>query len=296
MSSEPKSLKPAAPKRQRAPVDVFKFRDYRAFLAAFYAAKKGSGLSYRGFARSAGLGAPNYLKLVIDGQRNLSPEMAERFAKACHLNEESSRYFQVLVAFNQASTDEERNGLHAQLSKFARFRAAQRLDLAQKEYHSAWYLPALRELVACPEFQEDPAWIARTLRPSITESQAAQALDVLLHLQLLERNEAGRLQQATRAVTTGEQPSGLYLRNYHAEMMHSAIRSLQDIPASERHVTALTLSVSPETLDVVRRRILAFRQELIALCDADPKPAQVVQLNLQLFPLTHAVSPSPSDE
>jgi uncharacterized protein (TIGR02147 family) len=59
-------------KRQRAPVDVFRYRDYREFLGAFYAQKKQSGLSYRGFARAAGLGAPNYLKLVIEGKRNLS--------------------------------------------------------------------------------------------------------------------------------------------------------------------------------------------------------------------------------
>ena len=63
-------------------VDVFRYRDYRQYLRDVYGARKQSeyGFSYRAFARKAGLSAPNYLKLVADGQRKLTPEMATRFA------------------------------------------------------------------------------------------------------------------------------------------------------------------------------------------------------------------------
>lgn len=273
-------------KRQRAPIDVFRYRDYRDFLSAFYAHKKQSGLSYRGFSRAAGIGAPNYLKLVIEGKRNLSPQMAERFARACRLNTEATEYFKNLVAFSQAKRDDERNELHERLSKFARFRSSQRLDLAQKEYHASWYIPAIRELVACPGFREDTAWIAATLMPSITERQAAQALDVLLQLGLLERDGSGRLAQVSRAVSTGPQPSGRYLRNYHAQMMDRAVQAMHDMGPDERYVSALTLSASPATVREVRRRVTEFRSELAALCDADPAPGRILQLNLQLFPLS----------
>jgi uncharacterized protein (TIGR02147 family) len=277
------------PRRSRAPVDVFRYRDYREFLAAFYAHGKASGLSYRGFARSAGLGAPNYLKLVIEGKRNLSEEMAGRFAGACRLNEESTEYFKLLVAFSHATEDAERNALHERLGRFARFRSAQPLELAQKDYHSSWYIPALRELVTCPGFVEDPAWIAAQLEPNISEREAAHALDVLHRLDLLERDESGKLVQATRAVTTGQQASGLHIRNYHAELMQRAVHAMHHLSAEERYISALTLSASAATFDEVRRRVLAFRQELIALCDADPAPARVLQLNLQLFPLSRAI-------
>src|SRR5262249_59719825 len=123
-----------------------------------------------------------------------------RFARACRLNEESTEYFKLLVAFNQASDDAERNPLHERLSRFARFRSAQPLELAQKEYHSSWFIPAIRELVTCPGFVEDAAWIAVNLEPNITEREAAHALDVLQRLGLLERDGGGRLVQATRAV------------------------------------------------------------------------------------------------
>lgn len=282
---------PSTKKRTRAPVDVFRYRNYREFLAAFYAHKKPSGLSYRSFARDAQLGAPNYLKLVIEGKRNLSHEMAERFARACRLNAESTDYFKLLVAFNQATTDAERNELHERLSKFSRFRSSQRLDLAEKEYHSTWYIPAVRELVACPGFIEDAAWIASVLEPNIDEKDAQHALDVLVRLGLLERDDDGRLTQASRAVSTGEVAPGLYIRNYHTELIQRALHSMHDLPADERNISALTLSVSPSTFDELKRRVLEFRNELVALCDADPRPSRVVQLNLQLFPLTRGIAP-----
>jgi len=276
---------------------VFRYRDYREFLAAYYAVKKASGLSYRSFAKAAGVGAPNYLKLVIEGKRNLSDDMSERFAKACRLNSESTAYFKLLVAFNQARTDERRNELHARLSEFPRFRAAQRLDLAQKEYHSTWYHPAIREMVACPGFVERPTDIARQLWPAITEKQALRALESLLKLGMLERDGTGRLRQSTRAVTTGEQASGLYIRNYHAEMMQRATAAMETVPSQHRFITSLTLSASDATLAEIQRRVDELREDLVALCDADPNPNRVVQLNLQLFPLSHVIeAPNPAEE
>src|ERR1700755_1809203 len=109
-----------------ADIDVFAYLDFRAFLRDHYAARKasGRGFSYRSFSRKAGLKSPNYLKLVIDGERNLSPDMAERFARACGLKDDEQRYFVDLVAFGQAATLSERNQHYARLTGFQRYRNA----------------------------------------------------------------------------------------------------------------------------------------------------------------------------
>src|SRR5690606_4572701 len=107
----------------RCPVDVFRYHDYRSFLADFYDAKKRrtQGFSYRAFSRAAGLGAPNYLKLVIDGQRNLTPTMAQRFASTCGLGREACEYFGVLVTFTQATSSDERAEAYQRLTRFRRY-------------------------------------------------------------------------------------------------------------------------------------------------------------------------------
>ena len=150
---------------KRAPVDVFAYRDHRAFLAAFHtrASAQNGGFSYADFSKRVGLRSPNYLKLVIDGERNLSVDMAHRFGEACGLSGQSLRFFCSLVAFGQAKTTRERDRHYAELQTFRRFRASHRLDAAQSAYHSQWYIPAIHELCAREDFQDDPRWIGSTL-------------------------------------------------------------------------------------------------------------------------------------
>jgi uncharacterized protein (TIGR02147 family) len=280
-----------APKRLRCPIDVFRYHDYRAFLGAYYQAKKPHGFSYRSFARAAGLGAPNYLQLVINGRRNLTPAMARRFAETCGLLKDAAGYFVALVAFNQAGDNEERQARYRELSAFRRYRRAQKLELAQAAYHSTWYLPAIRELVLSPAFRDDPAWIAGTLRPAIKESEARQALDTLLELGLLERNAAGQLTQKERVVSTGPETTGVHITNYHAEMMRRATLAMTSVPAAERDISSLTLCLGPDGLAALKGRIQALRRELLELSEREAEPSQVVQLNFQLFPLSEAVEP-----
>jgi uncharacterized protein (TIGR02147 family) len=277
--------------RRRCPIDVFRYLDYRVFLADFYRAKKRRGFSYRAFSRDAGLGAPNYLKLVIAGQRNLTPAMAARFAAACSLQGEGAEYFERLVEFNQAKPGDERNVQYQRLGVFRRYRQAQKLELAHAAYHSTWYLPALRELCASPAFREDPEWLASVLRPAIKATEAKQALELLLELGLIERNAAGRLQQTNAVVSTGPETRSMNIRNYHIEMLRRAAESIDLVQAKERDISSLTLCLSETGLLRIKQRIAAFQRELIELAEQETERAQAVQVNFQLFPLSHSIAP-----
>ena len=119
-------------------IDVFEYRDYRVFLRDSYEYRKKSeyGFSYRAFAKRAGLGGPNYLKLVTEGERNLTSEMAGRFAEALGLRGEAASYFCDLVLFNQAASASERERSYRRLQGYRRYRAAFRLDAAHAAYHA----------------------------------------------------------------------------------------------------------------------------------------------------------------
>jgi uncharacterized protein (TIGR02147 family) len=271
---------------RRPGLDVFAFLDYRAFLRAYYQLKQKQHLSYRAFSRRAKLSSPNYLKLVIDGQRNLSVEMAERFATACDLSGEAARYFRELVAFNQATELEQRNACYKRLLGFRRYREMQRLDVAQDTYHSKWYLPAIRELAARPDFRDDPDWIAALLEPPIRPAEAKQALEVLLELGMLIRSSDGRLHQSQSLVTTGAETTSQHVASYHATMMAQAERAMNELPAEERDISSLTLCLSAGGLSQVKEAVVRFRRELLQLSELESRPSQVIQLNFQLFPLT----------
>jgi uncharacterized protein (TIGR02147 family) len=270
----------------RAPIDIFKYLDYRKFLADYYRSRKPSGFSYRVFSRRAGVSSPNYLKLVIQGERNLTASMAVRFAKACNLQDESADYFANLVRFNQAKTLAERDRVYQDLNAFKRYRSCQRLELAHAAYCSNWYMPAIREMAARADFREDPKWIAKQLWPSIKPSQAANALDDLLRIGLLQRNSNGRIFQGTPFVTTGAETEDMHVAQYHRAMMVRAAEAIDSIPASERDISSLTFCFSRNGITELKKRMRLFRQEIIGIAEAEPAPHQVFQLNLQLFPLS----------
>lgn len=271
---------------------VFEYLDYRAFLKDYYVYKKAKrGFSFRSFSKRAGLGSPNYLKLVMDGERNLSQRMAGRFAKALGLDQDDSTYFARLVQFNQAASSAERAKLYAKLTGFRRYRKARPLDAAHAAYHSTWYLPAVRELAARKDFREDPDWIARTLWPSVTAEEAGQALETLLSLGLLVRNDDGRIVQGDALVSTGPEARNVHVASYHRTMLERAEQSIDDVPAPERDISSLTLCVGVDGLSRLKSRIQRFRRELLELSGEDSDPKQVVQVNLQLFPLSRVEEP-----
>jgi uncharacterized protein (TIGR02147 family) len=265
---------------------VFSYLDYREALRALYAHKKAHeyGFSHRAFSRRAGLKSTNFLKLVMDGERNLSSEVAQRFARALGLAAAESEYFCELVSYNQARNTRERAAAYERLSKLKPQRAARELDASQNAYHARWYIPALRELAARADFRDDPSWIARMLSPAITRAQAKKALDTLLALGMLVR-EGGRLRQADPALTTGPAPLGHHLADFHRAMIDRGREAIDLFPRDEREIGGVTLCIDPALLPALRERIQAFRRELLSF-EHTGQRTRVVQVNFQLFPLS----------
>jgi uncharacterized protein (TIGR02147 family) len=279
------------------PPNVFAYLDARHWLHAYYEHQKktSSAFSYRAFARKAGLKSPNYLKLVIDGDRNLTPEMAHRFAVACGLSGDALNYFVDLVAFTQARTTDEKSARYERLIRFREHRNIHRIDIAYGQYHSRWYMPAIRELVFRRDFRPEPAWVAAQLLPSITEREAAEALQLLLELDLLTERD-GRLVAAEALVTTGPEVKGLHYRQYHRAMMTRAAASLDELPPAERDISSVTLCLGPDAIGRMKERIRAFRRELLQMSADEPDPRRVVQVNFQMFPLSRDPEQQPAPE
>jgi len=269
-------------------VHIFDYLDYRQFLRDFYLAQKakGAAFSHRAFSRRAGLRSSNYLSLVMKGERDLSSQMAPRFARACGLAKTEADFFCELVAYGQAETTADKQRAQARLARFRRFREAHRLLDEQTAYHESWYMPAIRELVSLASFREDPKWIAAALEPPISERQAAEALQTLERLGLLVRDTAGRLRQAQALVTTGPGPLKHQIFVYHHAMIDLAKRALDHLPREERDISCLTLSISERALPELKQRLHELRQELLQMAELEKTAERVVQINLQLFPLS----------
>jgi uncharacterized protein (TIGR02147 family) len=277
------------PRITKAELNLFDFLSYRAFLRAYYerAKERPAGFSFRAFSKQAGLSSPNFFKLVIDGERNLGHETVHKLAEALGFDGEERAFFADLVAFEQAADSTEKNRAFERLAASRRFKVARRIDGLVHEYLSSWIHPAIRELVARPDFHEDASWVAGMLRPSITPRQAQQSLSLLLNLGLLVRDtETNKLALGEPTLTTEHEVQALGAANFHRQMLARASDSIDTVPSALRDLAALTVCVSPSTAAEVKRRIHQFRESLTELCDSEPAPQTVYQLNIQWFPLT----------
>ena len=272
-------------------LSIYDFLDYRAYLRAYYDAAKRvrPSFSFRLFSKLAGLRSPNFLKLVIDGERNLGPDSIDRFAQALNLEAPEAEFFSDLVAFGQAPTLATKNRAFERIAASRRFRQARRIDGELFAYLSHWYNPAIRELAAREDFQEEPRWIAAQLRPRITPTEAAEAMKLLLSLGLLVRDQkTGRVVRGDPTLTTEHEVRSLGAAAFHRQMLERAAHSLETVPPALRDLAALTVCVSPETAALVKQKIHQFREALAELCDSDPRGSVVYQLNLQWFPLSRS--------
>ncbi len=281
-------------RRRRPPSalgEVFEYLDYRAFLSDYYDAKKADddAFSFRAFSKWVGVRSPGHLKRIIVGERSLTPEMADRYSQVIGLSAEQAAFFATLVRFNDAKNSTDKESAYQALRSYRQYRKIHALDDRYADYHGHWYLPAIRELAQCHDFVADPSWIASRLRPSISQSEATEALGTLFELGLL-RKDGERVVPTEEDVSTGPQTSGTHITRYHRQMLELASASIDNFPAAQRDLSALTLSVPKGALAELRERLRELRQELLTRYHNAAKE-QVVQINLQLFPLSESAEP-----
>ena len=269
---------------------VFRYLDYRRFLADYCARKKRTeyGFSYRVFSRRAGCKSTNYPCLVIKGKRNLTEDMALRFAEACELRKNEVAYFCDLVSYNQARGGPSKEHFYARLLKFAQFRKVHQLSTSQAQYFSEWYIPVIRELAARRDFQAEPEWIASRVLPSISVTQARKALKVLFELGFLVKNEHAGVSRAHELVSSGG-PLGHHLVAYHRAMLERASAAIDHVPRDEREISSVTLCVSQAKLLELKQQIRDFRQHLLQTAERDDDFERVVQVSFQLFPISKGI-------
>jgi uncharacterized protein (TIGR02147 family) len=142
--------------------DLFHYTDYRQYLRDWVAAQRGKkGFSLRIFAARAGLGAPGYLGMVIQGKRNLGESGLERFMNGMKLMGAERLYFRNLVLWNQSSTGAERGVYEGKLALLRKSKQLRPEVAGEIRKRKELYRSEIINLLV-PDFsQEEAAVLAR---------------------------------------------------------------------------------------------------------------------------------------
>jgi uncharacterized protein (TIGR02147 family) len=241
--------------------------------------------SRRYFCSKLGLASTNYLKLIIDGRRNVSDKLLERMTQVLGLDEEESMFFVDLLAYGQARTTEAKMMALENLRKNKRFIKVHQLALDHFDYFSDPITLTLRELVALADFHEDYEWIAKRLPIKATPKRIRESLDKLERLGQIARVDDGRLTVVHKHQSSGQQLGSVSLRSYHLKMMQLAQEAME-LPTNIRHYRGLTMSIPSSAYDKIIEQLSLCINRIRAIVDETTDAEHVYHMEMALFPLT----------
>lgn len=277
-------------------ISVFDYQQYREFLKDYYedGKRRRTGLTYARFSAAAGLRSPNYLKLVMDGQKNLTSANVVKFAKGLKLGEYDSDYFETLVQFNQAKDAMEREFYQQRMKRLRkRSQGASLHERTLEEFEfesiSNWLYYTVMVLTNIRGFRESPAWIRERLFGLVSESEISTILERLTQLRLIARSpQSGKLKQTQYQVRTKPELRRLGVRVFYEGMLTRAIQALKLTEPEEREFGAYVVGLSPSQLPELKRRVREFMKSLNEWALENEKPQQVYAFTFAGFPLTAA--------
>lgn len=272
---------------------IFKYIDFREFLSDYYQDKKETSqfFSYRYFAQKIGINSPSFLKSVIDGKRNLTSQMSERFSKALGLKSKEKLYFQNLVLFNQAKTLSEKQQYYLTLRSMSPRVKESVLNADQFDFFVNWYTPVIRELICANDFRDDYQAIAAACKPPIQPADVKAAIALLLRLRLVEKLKNGTYKQTATAIVADESITSMAVRSFTRTMIDHSKTALDTIEKDKRHISGITMGISYETYAILSTEIKAFKDRVKSIVNHDTNCDRIYQITLSLFPVSEEISP-----
>ncbi len=274
------------------------YTDFRLYLKDVYNFRRkheGTGFrpySYSTFSAAADIKSPNYLKLIIDGRRNISEDMINRFARALRLQKSEIEEFRALVRYGQASEPHERNQFLKELADLRAHRALSTGEITESNWKKVpgwigWVLYAMSEQA---NVNFEPQTLARLFRAKASPDDIRDSLRKLTDSGELARNlDTGEVTKGRDLVGSPQDLPVPLIRKLQSELIYLGIESLFRDSPKEREFGAMTLSMTEEEFQQVRFELRQLRKRLqrdILGKRKNTKGDRVYQMNIQLFPLT----------
>jgi len=263
------------------------FACFRKYLRDYYIfRKKNGGFSYRQFADMAGLLSPNYLKLVIDGKRNLTNQNTYKLAKALRLDFNETKFFETLVHYGQAS--EEKKYYKAKLQELKE--ELSDLHIKQRttqELFAKWYYPYI--LIALDGKEEKSAVKIIKSLTSLPVQSITEGINQMLELKLVEIHQGTYRLSSNFLAISDQNNNQLKTRQFLKDQTFLSAKVFDDLYAKESKFLSLGFTISESSFDYFADKMDIFLDKIATEANQQ-KPEKVVQLNLQLFPVKEGLS------
>jgi uncharacterized protein (TIGR02147 family) len=270
--------------------NIFNYIDYREFLEDFYNEQKSvsKAFSYQYLANKAGFKSKSFIKLVIDGKKNLTNDSIQKLNNVLKLKDKSFSYFIDLIAFNQTRSIQQRNFYFEKLTQYNKRSTARTILNQHYEIYSKWYYNAIRELVVAIDFKDNYELLGKMLKPAISHRKTREAVKLLLRLGFIEK-KGTRYVQCDPVITTGDEVRSLAISNFHIQNLALAANSIETVASSARDISCVVVGLSDEGFNLVKDEIRKFRKKLLDIAAIETKINRIYHINFQLLPVSEDI-------
>jgi uncharacterized protein (TIGR02147 family) len=272
-------------------INLFEYLDYRIFLTDFIADKKKGNPYFSERMIASRLGCnPGFFNRILKATRNLSPHFVLQLGSFLKLNGKQKHYFELLVNYNQAKKQIEKDHYFHQLDIFRASKIKQTIA-AQHALYSQWYYVVLRELIniiPCKDLSDGTCKkLARYIEPKVPVEHIKQAMTTLHELGLLEKKAGGSFAVKERFITSGMDIPQVVINRVLMQFTDLAKMSMDQFPKEKRSLSTLTVSVSEKGYEKIREKLDQYRREILSMVsEEDCEIDRIYHLNLHLFPVT----------
>jgi len=265
---------------------IFSYDTIAKFLKSVLAkrAEVDTRYSLRTMAKDLGI-SPAHLSQVMNSKKTLSPKSRLKLAESLGLNDSETRYFYLLVQFENAPSPSIKAGVKKQMDELGmQWAEQQAMDVDHFKVIAEWYHVPILEMTYLEGFDLSAASAAARL--GLTEAVAEAAIERLTRLGLLSRGADGRLVKAEKNLVVRTDRRNEAFGNYLRQMMHLAEDAMDAHAVAERVIMSQTFCIDLAQLDEARQMTRDYLRTMAALHEKASSATNVYQLNVQFFNLT----------
>jgi uncharacterized protein (TIGR02147 family) len=266
--------------------ELYNYLDYRDYLLNQYTIRKQQKpyYSYRVMGDRVGMDASQLCK-VLQKSLHLADKFIQNFCGYLELEGKDADYFHALVRFCKARTAHDSRQWYDRMLVLREV-DSRTLEMREYEFYTAWWHSAIRALVSVYRIKDDYEELGSMLLPPIEAEQARTSVELLEKLGLLARDAEGYWVPTEQHITTGREFQSMAIRGFQEDTIRLGMESLKRAPRKSRSVSTLTMSVDAKAFKAVEEILRETRKAIIKRVNEVADADRVMQLNMQLFPLS----------
>ena len=266
--------------------DLYEYLSYREFLSDFYNTQKEkkAWFSYRYISQKTGIDASLFAK-IVQKQRHLTERYYGSVMELCQFDDTQKEFFQYLILFEKARTQDEVRVAFEKLMAFNE-NYATNIEAHQYEFYQKWYYSAIRILLDFYDCDKTYKDLGQKLRPSISGKEAKQAVQLLSELGMVEKDHQGKWRPTAANLSSGERWKDAAVQTFQKESLHLSLDALENIEAELRDISTVSISIQQNKLPEFKAMIAEFRRQLLQYVRTQQNEDVVYQLNVQFFPIS----------